>query len=172
MLKSVKNLAILLSLTLLPGLALAQGKIAVVSLERAILSTDKAQAQIEELRKEKDYAANEKELEQLKKEGQSLIDKLQTDGAVMSQEQKEELSQKIATKRDDIKHVIKKLQDSARGLQQKILREQEELARNVVNEMIKTEGIGLLINEQAAMFADSSYDITAKVTDKLNQAAK
>jgi outer membrane protein len=42
--------------------------------------------------------------------------------------------------------------------------------QEVLRELIATEGIGLLLQRSSVIHADAGYSITAKVTDKLNQA--
>jgi outer membrane protein len=68
--------------------------------------------------------------------------------------------------------VAKKLQQARGEVAQRVMREMSARARDVIGELVKTEGIGLLLNAQAAMHADPGYDISAKVTDKLNQTKK
>jgi outer membrane protein len=43
--------------------------------------------------------------------------------------------------------------------------------RKWLREIIAAEGIGLLLQRASVIHADAGYSITAKVTDKLNQAA-
>jgi outer membrane protein len=43
--------------------------------------------------------------------------------------------------------------------------------QEVLREIIAAEGIGLLLQRASVIHADAGYSITAKVTDKLNQAA-
>ena len=60
-----------------PGLVLAQGKIAVVNLEAAILQTDLAQARLEEFEKNEDFTSDKTEFENLRKELDQLVQDLQ-----------------------------------------------------------------------------------------------
>jgi outer membrane protein len=39
----------------------------------------------------------------------------------------------------------------------------------VLREIIETDQIGLLLQQQAVIHADLGYNITAKVSDKMNQ---
>ena len=45
-------------------------------------------------------------------------------------------------------------------------------ANTVVMDVVKAESIGLLLNAQAALYADAGYSISGKVTEKLNQLKK
>ena len=48
-------------MTLAPGLAFAQGKVAVLNLEAAVFNTEEAKTQINALRQTPEYLANKKE---------------------------------------------------------------------------------------------------------------
>jgi outer membrane protein len=158
-----------LALVLSPLLANAQGKIAVLDVQEAILNTDVAQQRLEAFRKQPDVAANVKELEGLQKEFQAMVEKIKKDSAVMSPEQQQAQSKKIQEKRSDIEHVGRKLKASEQEMAQGLMQELGPKLQQVVGELIQTEGIGLLLSKQAVMHADAGYSISAKVTDKLNQ---
>jgi outer membrane protein len=166
--KMAKNL-VLLVLMLLPVSVFAQGKIAVLSVQEAILNTQLATEKMEELRNTPDYKEDKAEFDKLKAEGIALYERLQKDGAVMSAEEQQSVQRQIASKSADIDHVRKKLQESEKRIAQGLMQVLGRSAQDVITALIQSEGIGLLLDRQAALHADSSYNITAKVTDKLNQ---
>jgi len=148
----------------------ADGKIAVVSLQQAILNTDASQKQLNDLRAGAEYKKNRAELEGLQKTGKDLVDKLKKDGPTMSKDQQEDLQRKVENVRGDLEHVGRKLQDQEKELAQRLFAEMGTKAKSIVNDLIKSENIGLLLDAQAALHAEGSYNITAKVTEKLNQS--
>ncbi len=153
----------------LPAVAVAQGKIAVVNLQEAILQTDLAQKRLAEVRSQEDYKADKAEFDRLKKEFEDLAKKFQKDVAVMSQEQQVAARKKLASKQADLEHVTGKLQQAEQLAGQSLLQEMSPKVQQVLRELITSEGIGLLLQQQAVIHADAGYSITAKVTDKLNQ---
>ena len=157
-------------LAVLPMLAQAQGKIAVLDAQQAILNTDEAQKKIKDFREQSSVAENVKELEKLQGEFKTAVEKFQKNSAVMNDAQKEEERNKLAEKQSDIEHIARKLKAAEQEMGQKLLQEFTPRLNQVVSDIIKEEGIGLLLSRQAAMHVDSSFSITAKVTDKLNQA--
>ncbi len=169
--KLVKLSALLLAMSL-SFVANAQGKIAVLNMQQAIVNTELAQTRLKQLQEEASYSENRKELEELGKSFQDTRAQLQKDAAVMSAEQQQAAAKQLQEKRADIEHVQRKLQAAEQQLLQQLMQEMQPVLQKAVDELIKAEGIGLLLNQQAAMFADSSYSITAKVTDKLNQLSK
>ncbi|WP_238946708.1 OmpH family outer membrane protein [Seongchinamella unica] len=168
MLKFLKVSIVALAFTL-PAAAMAQGKIAVVNLQEAILQTDLAQKRLNEVRNQEDYKADKAEFDKLKKEFDDLVQKFQKDAAVMSQEQQVAARQKLASKQSDLEHVTGKLQQAEQGAGQMLLQEMSPRVQEVLRELIATEGIGLLLQRASVIHADAGYSITAKVTDKLNQ---
>jgi len=154
---------------MLPLVAAAQGKIAVVNLQEAILQTDQAQKRLTDVRNQEDYLADKEEFDGLKEEFEELARKFQKDAAVMSQEQQLAARKKLASKQADLEHVTGKLQQAEQAAGQALLQEMSPKVQQVLRELITTEGIGLLLQQQSVIHADAGYSITAKVTDKLNQ---
>ena len=153
----------------LPTLGWAQGKIAVVDLQEAILQTDLAQKRLQDIRAQDAFPAAQAEFERLKKELDDLVKQFQKDAAVMSQEQQAAARQKLASKQADLEHVVGKVQQAEQAAAQALLQEMGPTVQEVLRELITTDGIGLLLQRGAVIHADPSYSITAKVTDKLNQ---
>ncbi|MEM8660162.1 MAG: OmpH family outer membrane protein [Pseudomonadota bacterium] len=153
----------------LPAVGWAQGKIAVVDLQEAILQTDQAQKRLQDIRDEEDFKADTAEFEKLRSELDDLVQKFQKDAAVMSQEQQAAARQKLASKQADLEHVVGKIQQTEQAAAQALLQEMGPKVQEVLRDLITTDGIGLLLQRGAVIHADPSYSITAKVTDKLNQ---
>lgn len=153
----------------LPSLAWAQGKIAVVNLQEAIMQSDVAQKRLGEVRNGEDYKSDKAEFDRLKGEFDELVKDFQKDAAAMSQEQQVAARQKLASKQADLEHVTGKLQQAEQLAGQTLLQEMSPKVQDVLRDLIATEGIGLLLQRASVIHADAGYSITAKVTDKLNQ---
>lgn len=160
----------LLAVTLCMSLAAnAEGKIAVLNAQQAIINTELAQARLKTLQADPTFAENRKQLETLGKAYQSKVAQLQKDAAVMSNDQKQAEAKKLQEKRADLEFIQRKLQSAEQELLQEVAQELGPKLQQAVTEIIESDKIGLLLNQQAAMHVDSSYSITAKVTDKLNK---
>ena len=171
--KSLKSFAALAAVAwaLSPLGAAAQGKIAVVNLQEAILQSDMAQQRLAAVRGEESYKADKEEFDRLQEELEEMVQEFQKDAAVMSQEQQVSARKRLASKQSDLKYVAEKLQQAEQATGQALLQEMSPLVQEVLRELIATEGIGLLLQRTSVIHADPGYSITAKVTDKLNQAA-
>lgn len=152
--------------------AWAEGKVAVLNIEEAIFNTEEAKAQFAALEQTPDFAENKKQAEALKKKYDELVAQFNKNREVMSAEQESEQANRIKQVGTDLDFVVKKLQQSQRELAQRVMREMSERANTVIMDLVKAEGIGLLLNGQAAYYADAGFNINAKVTDKLNQLKK
>lgn len=166
----IKTIFIALLLSVFAGQAFAEGRIAIVNIQRAIVETAAAKDVLQSFREEADVVANIKAAEQLKAEGEELISKLQKDGPVMGAEQRASLESRIQEKQADLEHIGRKLQAREQEVLQQIMMQQQQAVKAVISELIKSEGIGLLLDARNALHADTSFDITAKVTQKLNEA--
>jgi outer membrane protein len=167
----INVLLVSVALCVLPVAVSAQGRVAVVNLEEAILQTDEAQTRLNGLRTQDDYKADKAELDRLQAEREALIKELQNDLAVMSAEQQQAARKRLASKNADLEHVLGKLQKSEQELGQALLQEMTPKVQVVLRDLIQSEGIGLLLQQSAVIHADNGYSVTAKVTDKLNQQA-
>lgn len=169
----MKKLSITLLATILlagSGFAFAEGKIAVFNLQAAILNTDAAQKRIKEFEARSAYADLRANFEQVRSDLQKLDEDLKKNSATWSEEQKADQRKQMEYKRADLELVAQKLQSENQSLVQQLLQANAERARNVIQDIIKSENIGLVLNMEAVTYADTSYDITAKITDRLNKA--
>jgi outer membrane protein len=154
-----------------PTLGWAEGKIAVVDLNEAIMQTDEAQKRLGQVRDQDDYKKDKVEYDRLQAEFEELVKKLQKDAAVMSPEQQVTARKKLTSKQADLEHVTGKLRQVEQAAGQALLREMGPGVQTVLREIIAAEGIGLLLQRSAVIHADANYSISGKVTDKLNQLA-
>jgi len=173
MIQAIKRVLLVAAagMILAPLPALAQGKIAVVNLQEAILQSDVAQQRLAAVRSEESYKSDKQEFDRLQEELNKLVQDFQKDAAVMSQEQQLSARKRLASKQADLEHVAGKLQQAEQATGQALLQEMSPLVQEVLRDLIATEGIGLLLQRTSVIHADPGYSITAKVTDKLNQAS-
>ena len=165
---------ILLSL-LLGGFAITAGaqtgKIAVCSPQEAILNSELAKQRLQKLQEEKEFLDNKAEHDKLRKEYADLVEELKKESAVMSASQQADAQKKITTLRADIEHNLKKLQAAQNDVIQQLGVEVGPRVQKIVEELVTAEEIGLILRAEAVMHANATYNITSKVTDKLNAGA-
>ncbi len=146
-------------------------KISVVDIRRAVLQTEKAQARLEELKNQADFKANIESIEGLEKEYKALLEAYKKDRAVMSAEKKLEEEKLIIDKRKDLEYINTKLQQAQKEWAAEVMENLGQSLSTVLENLVKEQNIGLLLrmDSGAVMVADDSYDISAQVTERLNQ---
>ena len=145
-------------------------KIAVFDLQAAILNTDAAQKQIKEFEAKASFADMKAQFESLRSELQAMDKDFQTNSVTWSDDKKAEQRKDMDYKRADLELVTKKLQQESQTVVGQILQANADKAKAIVQDLVQSEGIGLILDAKAVQYADSSYNITAKITDRLNKA--
>lgn len=151
------------------NISYAEGKIVVFNIQAAILNTEVAQKRLKEFEAKAEIADMKAEYEGIVAKMKKLDQDAKTNGVTWSQEQKDANAKQMEYERANLELAARKLQNESNTISTAIIKDMEAQARAVLQDLIKSEGIGLALNANAVQFADSSYDITAKITDRLNQ---
>ena len=149
--------------------AFAQGRIAVFDIDAAVLNTDVAKRRLDAFKQRSDVRENSAQLEAIKREYQTLVEQFQKEVEVLSAEQRQAARNRIETKRLDGEHVARKLEMAQAQEVQSIAAEVGPKLQKLLPEVIKDENIGLLVTSGAVLHADSAYNITALVAERLNR---
>ena len=167
--KLIKTMIMGFALALAVPAVAAGTKVAVFDVQEAILGTQRAREEMKAFEARPDIARMIKEAEGLKKEIAALRDELAKAG---SGEKAQEKKKSIEFKQADFELVVRKLSAERQGAGKKLMEDVGPRLESIVKEIVEAEGIGLLLDRKAAIHADASFDITAKVTEKLNAAGK
>lgn len=156
---------------LLPAASWASGNVAVISARQAILNTDAAQKRLKEIQATKDFSDGRAQLTNLQKDGQALVERLRKDGVTMKAEDRQQAEGKLRQIQSDIQYQSKRLQDQQDQGLQTVVEQLLPRFRDITRSLIEQEKIGLLLDVDSGvvLHADSAFDITAKVTDRLNR---
>ncbi|HEY7884407.1 MAG TPA: OmpH family outer membrane protein [Cellvibrionaceae bacterium] len=157
------------SLLVLSGFAVAE-KIAVLDMQSAMMGTDVAKQRIEALQKNPEFVALRARLESLVADITALQQTAEKDGMTWSEEQLAEHRKKIEYLRADYELAGNKLQSEQQQVLQRVQQQLSPKIAPVLDQLIKDEKIGLIINAQSVFHASGEYDITAKVAEGLNKA--
>lgn len=171
----MKQLFVSILLLSMVAFAQAEGKIAVVNLERAILNTDVAKTKMDALENDEELKALFADAQKIQEELVKLSEEFKKEAPTMGIAQQKEFEAKAKSKQGDLEHINRKLQEAQAGLYKSLMQDMNVDAVKAAKEIVDQEGIGLLLNyvpQQIVWHADTSFDITAKVTDKLNKIKK
>ncbi len=154
------------SLALAPNVA-AQLKVAVVDAETAIGQTEEAKQFLEVVQRE--LAADRETLETLQSEMQALQQRVTDEGDVMSETERRGIAKEIEDKRLDLEFNAQKYENEIQARQTEFLTSMSPKFRAVLNDLIEIERYDFVLPARTIVFASPRHDITAKITEKLNE---
>lgn len=163
---------LLATLILLPLLAIslpaaAEVKIAIVDVQGAILQSEEAKRLLQQIQTE--FADEEEEIRQIQSEAATMLERLQKDAEVMSDAEKRRLQQQIESKNNDFVFFRQKLQRQVEERQQELFSGVNGKVQKAIEELVKSEDYDVILPRQAALYVNPVYNITRKVTEKLNE---
>ena len=110
-------------------------------------------------------------IESLEVELKAMVETYQKDRAVMSAQKREEEEKRIVEKQKDRNYIASKLQQAQKDWAEQSMESQAQNLTRVLQNLVDEQGIGMLIRADTGvvLHADSSFDISAQVTERLNQ---
>jgi outer membrane protein len=151
--------------------ASVKDKVAVFDVQEAILTTNMAKEQMKAFESRADVAKMMADGERLKKEITALRDEATKEGAAWPAAKANEKKKAIEFKEADFELIVRKLNSERQASGKKLMDDIGPRLEGIVKEIVEADGIGLLLDRKAAIHAEPGWDITAKVTEKLNAAA-
>ena len=159
-----------LSLVVLLGassLACAELVIRFLDTARAISESDEGKALLEQI--ESELAEDQERLQGLQDEIQALREKLDTDGEIMSDEERRKHQRLIEENVTDFQYEAQKYQRELQERQQEVLNEMAPKVNAALADLIELEGMDVVFERQVATFVNPKHDITRRITEKLNE---
>jgi len=147
--------------------ALAEVKIAVVDVQGAILQSEEAKRLLQQIQTE--FKEEEEEIRTVQSEAAAMLQRLQKDAEVMSDAEKRRIQQQIESRNNDFVYLRQKLQRQIEERQQELFAGIDGKVQKAIEELVKSEDYDLILPRQAALYVNEIYNITRKVTEKLNE---
>ncbi|WP_231757696.1 OmpH family outer membrane protein [Microbulbifer elongatus] len=170
MFKFVKVSAILLAGLLFAGTVSAQTKVAVVNIQAAIMSTEKATSKINALKTSSEYSQLQNSAESIRAEVQKMGEDAQKNSVTWSEEKKAEQQRKINFKRSDFETTVKKLRAMEGQAVQDLQKDLLPKAKAALEEVIKEQKLDLVLDASAAVYAGKTANLTEELVKRLNAA--
>src|SRR5690625_956342 len=172
MTSSAKKLIVGLALMMTSSLVLAQGKIVVLDLQAAVLSTTAAQGQLAQLEQNAEYVALMTRYGALTEDIQNLQKDVEQNAMTWSEEDRNKKEEEARALRQEYETTVHTEQDARqqgmRGLRQRM----GASTSGVLDGLIEAEKIGLVVSSEAVHHASDHYDIPDRVTQLLKQRAR
>lgn len=168
--RSILTVAASMLMMLLSQSALAEVKLAFVDVQRAILSTEEAkriQAQVAE-----EFKDEQAELRQISTDAAALMQRAQKDEEVMSADEKARISQELTDKDEEFKFRGERLQRQVNARQGELFGGMDVKLQKAIEALVLSEDYDVILPRNSALYVGDLYDITRKVTEKLNEMDK
>ena len=150
--------------------AFAETKIAVVDVPRAVLQSETGKRGLASI--QADFKAEEEALQALQKEATELLQKLKKDTEFMSDQEFNALLQQIQAKNQEFIGRGQNLQRAVEERRERLITALNPQVRDALEALVKKEDYDLIVPKAIALYSGELYDITAKLTEKLNEPAQ
>jgi len=163
--KSLKGA--LLGLLLLPTLALAETRVAIVDMEGVIRASEQANTLREKLRQE--FAADELALRKLSDEGNALKEKLAKEGDFLNSTDRDALLTQVKGKYEEFQQLNGRLKQAMQERERDFLEELRPQVEVILQQLVEQEKIDVILNRRSVIYANPDLDLSPKVLDLLNK---
>jgi len=160
----------LLVALLLPAMAFAAEKMAVVDPMEALLNNSAVKSRNAQL--EKSIEAEGQRLRKLRDELVKIEERLQRDGMTMSKSERNKLNDEREEKGFRFQAMQQSINRRVEEDRQDLLAEMEPILLRAIEEVAKEKKVDMVISANAVVYGKPEIDITSDVTKRINQLKK
>ena len=146
--------------------AAATGRVGVIDIERTLYETSagkKASKAFDDTR-----AAKQSELDKQQKDLQALAAQLEKQRMVLKAEVLKERQAELEQKFVEVQQLYVKLERDLSGERAKLIQEILKKAAPLIEEVAQAEGVTIIVDRTAVLWADKAVDLTAALNKKMN----
>lgn len=147
-----------------------QPVVGVVNLEQALFNSQAAQELQAVIQEE--FRDDQTRAEQLNTELTELVERAQRDESIMSDAEKRRVSSDAQEKQVQLQMISERVQAALQERNQAFIESMRENLGNAIQAVVQEGGYNIVLNADSVAFFDNTYDITAKVTAKLNELSQ
>jgi len=157
----------LISVLLLPALAFAEGRTAVLDMEAALAASKQAQVLREKLQQE--FVAEEAELRKLSEEGNALKTKLENEGSFMSDDERQKLTALVQQKYQQFQGLGNRMKQETQGREREFLQQLRPQIEVILQAIVDSENLDLILSKKGVVYAKPALDLTPRLVEELNK---
>lgn len=139
---------------------------AVLDWRQALLETDEAQQSVNQLQNQ--LGSQQQQVRALGEEVQRLQSRLQSDGEVMSDAERENLIAELRQKGGQYQQQREQLERTRNEREQAFLEKARPKLDRAIEQVVERHGVDVLVDRQSIIYADDSLDLTREVTNTFN----
>lgn len=163
--KTMKTM--LFAMLMLPLVAVADMKIAVIDPMQAIVESEEVKSR--NARLEASLEEESQRLRRLRDDVTRIEERLQRDGMTMSRDERNKLTDEGETKTMEFQALQQTLQRRVNTDRQDLLESMEPKVLRAIEEIAGEMGLDMVISAQAAVYVKPELDITKQVTQRINR---
>ena len=118
---------------------------------------------------QEEFKGEEDEIRKIQSEAAALLERMNKDADVMSDSEKRRLQQQIESMNNDFVYLRQKLQRQIEERQTELFTGIDSKVQKAIEELVLSEDYDMILPRGAVLYVTDLYNITRKVTEKLNQ---
>lgn len=146
--------------------AFAEVKIGISDPQRAILQSETGKQGIDQINA--NFVEQEEVLKEMQSEVTTLLEKLKKDTELMSDQEFQNLLQEISVKRNQMAQLLQELQQVKLQATDRLIQALTPRYQEAVEALVLSEKYDLIMPRQSVHYRHELYDVTAKITEKMN----
>lgn len=146
----------------------SEATIAVIDQEYVLFQSEAARQVTAELRQT--YATEDRRVSQLEQEITALRERLQTDGALLTENEQTALRVQVETRLREREELVRGLQAAQQNRRQEFLRAFEPILTTVLERIIVEQNIVLLLSGDQVVYVRPQLDISTLALERFNAA--
>lgn len=143
-------------------------RVAVIDMRTIVANSSQAKAVMDKLKQE--FKVREDQIIAADKSLKEKSDKMQRNGAVMSEAEKAKLEKEIMTAQRDLQRMQTEFREDATMRQQEEMKKLVDKINKIVQDMAQKENYDLIVHADASSYFSSKINITDKVVNLLKSA--
>jgi len=150
--------------------AFAESKIGVSDAQRAILQSALGKQGMEQINGA--FVEQEEQLKEMQKEITTLLEKLKKDTELMSDQEFQNLLQEISVRRARMGQLVEQVQQVRLQQTDRLIQSLTARYQEAVEALVLSDKYDLILPSQSVHYRHELYDVTAKITEKMNALEK
>lgn len=146
--------------------AFAEVKIGVSDPQRAILQSETGKQGLDQINAQ--FTEQEDMLKEMQSEITTLLEKLKKDTELMSDQEFQNLLQEISVKRNQMSQLLQELQQVKLQQTDRLIQALTPRYQEAVEALVLSDKYDLILPRQSVHYRHELYDVTAKITEKMN----
>lgn len=164
--KAIKNIALVAVLAFTSLSVSAEVKIGLIDMRAALFSSKAAQAYSDKM--VADFKQQDLEVRAVSESAQKLEMRLQNDAAIMSDSERAKLAADLEEKVQEFRYLKTKLDKALAEKRQEFLEQSRPNLDAVIEQLVKKEGLDLILPREAALYAAQGMDYTTQIIEMLD----